>query len=67
VAEAMAFWTAALLRQQLGLKETIFEGDSLEIVKATRNEMALWTNCGPIVEEAKEVLSGSYPWEINHV
>jgi hypothetical protein len=67
VAEAIAFWTVASLRQQLGFKETIFEGDSLEIVKATRSEEALWMNFGPIVEEAKEVLFGCYSWEVNHV
>jgi hypothetical protein len=67
VAEALAFWTAANLRHQLGLVEAILEGDSLEIVNAAAKEGEVWSNYGPVVEEAKGVLNGRYPWEVKHV
>jgi hypothetical protein len=67
VAEALAFWTAANLRHQLGLVEAILEGDSLEIVNAVAKEGEVWSNYGPVVEEAKGVLNGRYPWEVKHV
>jgi ribonuclease HI len=67
MAEALAFWTAANLRHQLGLVEAILEGDSLEIVTTVAKEGELWSNYGPVVEEGKGVLNGQYPWEVKHV
>jgi hypothetical protein len=67
VAEALAIWTATNLRNQLGLAATILEGDSLEIVTAAAKEGELWSNYGPVVEEAKGVLNGRHPWEVKHV
>lgn len=67
VAEALAFWTTANLRHQLGFVAAILEGDSLEVVQAAGNEGDLWNNYRPVVEEAKGVLNGRHPWEIRHV
>ena len=35
-------------------------------MQAVGKEENLWTNYGPNVEEAKEVLNGRHPWEIKH-
>jgi ribonuclease HI len=67
VAEAMALWMAVSLRQQLGLMDTIFEGDSLEVVQAVKKEEQNWTHIGPIIEEVKDMLKGGQSWEIRHV
>ena len=63
----MALWTAVMLRQQLGIMDTILEGDSLEVVQTVKKEEKSQTNFGPIIEEVKDMLKGRHSWEISHV
>jgi hypothetical protein len=54
VAEALAFWTAANLRHQLGLVEAILEGDSLEIVNAATKRERYGVTMGPLLKKLRE-------------
>jgi hypothetical protein len=45
---------------QLGLTDSIHEGDSLKVVQALKREEKSWTKFGPILEETKEMLHGCH-------
>ena len=67
VAKALALWTVVMLFGQLGFRDIILEGDSLEVVKAIQMEGRNWTRYRFILEETKEMLQGCRSRTISHV
>ncbi|XP_059458269.1 uncharacterized protein LOC132187853 [Corylus avellana] len=67
MAEAIGAWEAVKLAQRLELRQALFEGDSLEVVRMMQREDGCWTTYGQIVNDAQERLQHLNGWGINHV
>lgn len=66
-AEALAYLEAIKLRRDLGLTETILEGDSFTIVKKCRTEEKDRSELCAYVKNIKLALHGLGSWTLKHV
>jgi hypothetical protein len=67
IAEAVSAWKMIEVAVSLGFQSVIFEGDSLEIVQALRNEGSCLGRFGQVVNEAKICLNSIHSWSIYRV
>lgn len=65
VVEAIAVWRAFLFGEELGGHRSIFEGDSLNVVKAINSSEVCCRPCGNMVEALKERLLQHPDWTVS--
>lgn len=66
-AEAVRVWQSVEFSRQMRLANIVFEGDSLEVVNALKNEDSCWTRYGMMINDAKKGLLCIPKWEVTHV
>jgi len=67
VAEAVAAWQVVQFCGELRFQRAIFEGDSLIVVLALRQDSSCWLGCGQLLDDIKTKLN-SYPLhDVQHI
>ncbi|XP_059440462.1 uncharacterized protein LOC132172916 [Corylus avellana] len=66
-AEAVAALKAVEFCREVGVHETILEGDSLLVVNAIKNQNQCWLRYGQIITDIKWVLESLTQWSIRHI
>jgi ribonuclease HI len=55
-----------MLCEEIGVHRAVFEGDSLNVVKAINSFEACWRPCGMMVEAMQERLIQHSKWLVSH-
>lgn len=67
VADAFFAWKAVEFGRDLGIQNTILEGNALDIVHALRKEEQSWSRYGNLLDNSKTLLNSLQSWYVNHV
>jgi ribonuclease HI len=65
-AEAIAAWAAVDMCGQLQFTKVVLEGDSMELVKALRNDDVCWNRYGHLIQDA-QIFQRLTEWKVVHV
>ncbi|KAF5468997.1 hypothetical protein F2P56_013102, partial [Juglans regia] len=67
LAEAFGALQAMNFGLELGFTQVIIEGDSLQVVRALKNEKEGWSSASMIMNDTKVLLQKFAKWEVSHV
>jgi ribonuclease HI len=65
VAEVVTAWKAMTFCREMGFRELIFEGDSMNVVTTLRHETSCWSRFGQIIEDTK-IKIHSLHYDVRH-
>lgn len=66
VAEAFGLLLAVQFYKDVGLKEFIIEGDSLQVVNLLQSMDTNWSQAGFLIQDAKTILQSFATWSVMH-